>query len=967
MKLDVIAAFAKRFNKVDEKINKLCENIAGRGRDIALINDEIANLLKSIPEDKSKQFAEELIKLNRNVDSLNSSHKGILLQETPKLLKGEPGVKGDKGDPGESIKGDDGRGIEKIFINFNKHWIIIYTDGTRVDLGKIVSETIYQGGGGGGISINEVRRLLRDGYVPYTGAIQSLDMGENDVIIKGNAIYEEIIHARGTGLHDGGVVSINALDGSKIDYTEGEAYFVDNYTTPSVATLIKTLFAAGTSVTITNIATANQTYLAIDVNGDLIQQATPFTSAQFREYAILGLVRHYDRVNIDAVFPLAALGYDTPASLQDLMLVMGVINYSGNIFSAASTNLTIARSAGELFRQGSNYLDTAATRKAPNFTTTLAESPVLFRYRYQDGLGAFTQSVSDLTSIDPNYYDDGTGTLALVGGSKWTIQPVYFIQNSTSITRIFYGQDIYTTLSRAENGIFAGARLVDEDATANLSLRGWWLLRNGATDLSDIAQAKFIQADKFGEATAGGASTSTTSLQEAYNNSLEPEILTNSTLGALSLKRGSAADTDNVLEIQNNAGGVTFNVDGNGNIISGTWSALFGIVSGANLTFLTPENISAGTAGINITGNAATASYADSAGVAATVTTNANLTGAVTSIGNATSLGSFTSAQLATALTNETGSGAAVFGTSPTLITPALGTPSSLVGTNISGTATNLTAGNATVAATVTTAASTDTTASIGLFNSATGNQAAKTSPLISANAATGAVSLGTDTDVKHILGRAAAGFIGYADIAGFGHLDHATTSGYALLQNSAGSTVVNAPTGQSTNLAINGATKLQVASSGAILTTSQPAFSVYNSVTRTNVLGDGTTYTIPYNVVVHDNASEFDNTTGIYTASVSGKRNFFLSFLATNISSTHVSATVTLATSNGSYAFAYVNPYAKRPTGNYWTESFSVIGVPMDALDTAYVSIWVSGSSKTISLTNNAVFIKFSGELTWG
>lgn len=58
-------------------------------------------------------------------------------------------------------------------------------------------------------------------------------------------------------------------------------------------------------------------------------------------------------------------------------------------------------------------------------------------------------------------------------------------------------------------------------------------------------------------------------------------------------------------------------------------------------------------------------------GNAATVTTNANLTGAVTSVGNATSLGTaaFTSAQLATALTDETGNGTSVFNTSPTLNT----------------------------------------------------------------------------------------------------------------------------------------------------------------------------------------------------------------------------------------------------------------------------------------------------------
>jgi hypothetical protein len=72
-------------------------------------------------------------------------------------------------------------------------------------------------------------------------------------------------------------------------------------------------------------------------------------------------------------------------------------------------------------------------------------------------------------------------------------------------------------------------------------------------------------------------------------------------------------------------------------------------------------------------------------GNAATVTTNANLTGAVTSVGNATSLGSFSSANLLAALTDETGTGSAVFATSPTLVTPILGTPTSGTLTNATG------------------------------------------------------------------------------------------------------------------------------------------------------------------------------------------------------------------------------------------------------------------------------------------
>ena len=58
---------------------------------------------------------------------------------------------------------------------------------------------------------------------------------------------------------------------------------------------------------------------------------------------------------------------------------------------------------------------------------------------------------------------------------------------------------------------------------------------------------------------------------------------------------------------------------------------------------------------------------------AGNVTTNANLTGHITSVGNAAVLGSFTSAQLLAALTDETGSGANVFATSPTLVTPTIG------------------------------------------------------------------------------------------------------------------------------------------------------------------------------------------------------------------------------------------------------------------------------------------------------
>lgn len=65
---------------------------------------------------------------------------------------------------------------------------------------------------------------------------------------------------------------------------------------------------------------------------------------------------------------------------------------------------------------------------------------------------------------------------------------------------------------------------------------------------------------------------------------------------------------------------------------------------------------------------------------------NAGAFGGITpGTGVSTWIATPSSANLAAAVTGETGSGALVFGTSPTLVTPALGTPSALVLTNATG------------------------------------------------------------------------------------------------------------------------------------------------------------------------------------------------------------------------------------------------------------------------------------------
>jgi hypothetical protein len=60
------------------------------------------------------------------------------------------------------------------------------------------------------------------------------------------------------------------------------------------------------------------------------------------------------------------------------------------------------------------------------------------------------------------------------------------------------------------------------------------------------------------------ASATTFALQQAYNNATSPEILTDSTRGAFTVRRGSASDSNPIYEGQNGAGTTVFTITGEG-------------------------------------------------------------------------------------------------------------------------------------------------------------------------------------------------------------------------------------------------------------------------------------------------------------------------------------------------------------------------------------------------------------------
>jgi len=146
---------------------------------------------------------------------------------------------------------------------------------------------------------------------------------------------------------------------------------------------------------------------------------------------------------------------------------------------------------------------------------------------------------------------------------------------------------------------------------------------------------------------------------------------------------------------------------------------------------------------------------------------------------------------------------------------------------------------------------------------------------------------------------------------------------------------------------------------------TSQPAFLAYKSANSDNVTGNNTLYTVICNTEVYDQGSNYNNTTGTFTAPVTGRYHFCAYVRMEEVGATATTTSLLVTTSNRTY-FVRTEGGGNSETVNNRLQIGGCIYADMDASDTVTIAVRVNGkASDSVDVEGQSTLVTyFSGSL---
>lgn len=125
--------------------------------------------------------------------------------------------------------------------------------------------------------------------------------------------------------------------------------------------------------------------------------------------------------------------------------------------------------------------------------------------------------------------------------------------------------------------------------------------------------------------------------------------------------------------------------------------------------------------------------------------------------------------------------------------------------------------------------------------------------------------------------------------------------------------------------------------------------FSAVNSSSDANATGDGTAVTVEFDTELGDKGGDFSTTTDTFTARDTGLHRFSATVRLSGLTASHTRILLQVITSNRNYLI-FDTTGAARTSSNEIIIGGSIIA-DMDAADTAFVRLIVSGSTKVVGI----------------
>ena len=334
-------------------------------------------------------------------------------------------------------------------------------------------------------------------------------------------------------------------------------------------------------------------------------------------------------INGTTVLSASTLGSGVTASSLTSVGTLGSLNVTSNI-AAANVVITGASRLGTV---------TSGTWNGSSISTTYTDAKVVSVNGSTGAVtglattaGTLAQFGATTSSQLAGVISDETGSGALVFATSPTlVTPALGTPSSGTLTNC-----TFPTLNQNTTGSAA-------TLTTSRNING--VAFNGSADITVTAAAGTLSGATLASGVTASSLTSVGTLSSLA-------VTNNVSAGAFLTTGSSTAGTFQTAGNVNSSSLRVTTASSLGTVQSGTWN-----------------------------GSSISTTYTDAKVTSVNGSTGA-ITGLATTAGTLAQFGATTSAQLAGVISDETGSGALVFATSPTLVTPALGTPSSGTLTN---------------------------------------------------------------------------------------------------------------------------------------------------------------------------------------------------------------------------------------------------------------------------------------------